>query len=147
MNQTTYLKNEAVTREWRIASAKGRILGKVAVAAATALMGKTKASWTPNVDSGDFVIVTDIEGVVTTGKKQSDKIYRFHSGWMGGLTELKLETMMANKPEKVLELAVKRMLPKTILGSHMLKRLKVYKGSAHPHVSQAPKPLGMLKPL
>ena len=141
MNQTTYLKQEAVAREWRVTSAKGQILGKVAVKVATALMGKTSASWTPNVDGGDFVIVTDIEGVVTTGRKQEGKIYRFHSGYMGGLTELKLETMMANKPEKVLELAVKRMLPKTIQGSHMLKRLKVYKGSAHPHTSQQPKPL------
>lgn len=141
MNQTTYLKQEAVTREWRITSAKGKILGDVAVRVAVALMGKTKANWTPNVDSGAFVVVTDIESVVVTGKKTSDKIYKFHSGYMGGLKEIPLETMMTKKPEQVLELAVKRMLPKTIQGSHMLKRLKVYKGAAHPHVSQSPAPL------
>jgi len=141
MNQTTYLKQEAVTREWRITSAKGKILGDVAVRVAVALMGKTKANWTPNVDSGAFVVVTDIESVVVTGKKTSDKIYKFHSGYMGGLKEIPLETMMTKKPEQVLELAVKRMLPKTIQGSHMLKRLKVYKGAAHPHVSQTPAPL------
>ena len=104
-------------------------------------MGKTKPDWTPNVDSGAFVVVTDIEGVVVTGKKSSDKLYKFHSGWMGGIKEIPLEVMMAKKPEQVLELAVKRMLPKTIQGSHMLKRLKVYKGAAHPHTSQQPKPL------
>ena len=141
MNQTTYLKQEAVVRDWRIASAKGQILGKVAVKVAEALMGKTKPDWTPNVDSGAFVVVTDIEGVVVTGKKSSDKLYKFHSGWMGGIKEIPLEVMMAKKPEQVLELAVKRMLPKTIQGSHMLKRLKVYKGAAHPHTSQQPKPL------
>lgn len=141
MNQTTYLKQEAVTREWRITSAKGKILGDVAVRVAVALMGKTKANWTPNVDSGAFVVVTDIESVVVTGKKTSDKIYKFHSGYMGGLKEIPLKTMMTKKPEQVLELAVKRMLPKTIQGSHMLKRLKVYKGAAHPHVSQTPAPL------
>jgi large subunit ribosomal protein L13 len=124
-----------------VSQAKGKILGDVAVRVAVALMGKTKANWTPNVDSGAFVVVTDIESVVVTGKKTSDKIYKFHSGYMGGLKEIPLETMMTKKPEQVLELAVKRMLPKTIQGSHMLKRLKVYKGSAHPHVSQSPKPL------
>ncbi len=141
MNQTTYLKQEAVHRDWLIESAKGKILGDVAVRVAVALMGKTTANWTPNVDSGAFVVVTDIESVVVTGKKTSDKIYKFHSGYMGGLKEIPLETMMTKKPEQVLELAVKRMLPKTIQGSHMLKRLKVYKGAAHPHVSQSPKPL------
>ncbi len=141
MNQTTYLKQEAVVRDWKVTSAKGKVLGDVAVRVAVALMGKTKANWTPNVDSGAFVVVTDIESVVVTGKKTSDKVYKFHSGWMGGLKEIPLETMMTKKPEQVLELAVKRMLPKTIQGSHMLKRLKVYKGAAHPHVSQSPTPL------
>jgi large subunit ribosomal protein L13 len=141
MNQTTYLKQEAVTPEWRITSIKGQILGKVAVKIADALMGKTKPNYTPNVDANVYVVVTDIESLVVTGKKQTDKTYRFHSGWMGGIKELSLETMMSKKPEQVLELAVKRMLPKTILGSHALKRLKVYKGSAHPHVAQSPKPL------
>lgn len=141
MNQTTYLKQEAVVRDWKVTSAKGKVLGDVAVRVAVALMGKTKANWTPNVDSGAFVVVTDIDSVVVTGKKTSDKVYKFHSGWMGGLKEISLETMMTKKPEQVLELAVKRMLPKTIQGSHMLKRLKVYKGSAHPHVSQSPTPL------
>ncbi len=141
MNQTTYLKQEAVTREWRITSAKGRVLGHVAVKVAEALMGKTKPNWTPNVDSGAYVVVTDVESLMVTGNKPQKKTYKFHSGYMGGLTELSFATLHAKKPEQVLELAVKRMLPKTIQGRHMLKRLKAYKGAAHPHTAQAPAPL------
>lgn len=141
MNQTTHLKQEAVNHEWRITSAKGQVLGDVAVRVAQALMGKNRANWTPTVDSGSFVVVTDVESLVVTGKKAENKLYKFHSGWMGGLKELSFETLHGKKPEQVLELAVKRMLPKTVQGSHQLKRLKVYKGAGHPHISQQPKPL------
>jgi large subunit ribosomal protein L13 len=141
MNQTTHLKLEDVNRAWHVTSAKGRVLGHVAVQVVNALMGKHNPSWTPTTDSGDYVIVTDVESLVVTGNKGKGKVYKFHSGWMGGLTELSFDTLHGKKPEQVLELAVKRMLPKTIQGSHQLKRLKVYKGAAHPHVSQQPKPL------
>jgi large subunit ribosomal protein L13 len=139
--QTTFVKNEQVNHAWHIASAKGKVLGPLAVKVATILMGKNKADWTPSTDNGDFVVVTDVEGLVFTGKKTEKKIYRFHSGFVGGIKEIPLGVMHETKPEEVFYLAVKRMLPKTIQGRHQLKRLKVYKGAAHPHVGQNPKPI------
>jgi large subunit ribosomal protein L13 len=139
--QTTFIKNEAVVRNWHHASAKGIVLGHLAVKVATILMGKNKADWTPSTDNGDFVVVTDVEGLVFTGKKAENKIYRFHSGFVGGIKEIPLGVMHAAKPEEVFYLAIKRMLPKTIQGRHQLKRLKVYKGSEHPHVGMKPKPI------
>lgn len=141
MNQTTLTKQEAVVRSWFHADAKGKVLGPLAVRVALALAGRTKVDWTPNVDAGGFVVVTNVESLVVTGKKATSKIYKTHSGWMGGLNEVNFARMQAKHPERILELAVKRMLPKTVIGTHMLKRLKCYKGAAHPHVSQAPKPL------
>lgn len=141
MNQTTLTKQEAIKRRWLVASAKATVLGPLAVRVANALMGRTKADWTPTVDGGDFVVVTDVEGLVVTRNKPEKKTYRFHSGYMGGLTELSFADLHAKHPERILELAVKRMLPKTIQGRHQLKRLKVYKGSAHPHAAQVPVPL------
>lgn len=139
--QTTFVKNEQVVRNWYHASAKGKVLGPLAVKVATALMGKLKADWTPSTDNGDFVVVTDVEGLVFTRNKAVKKIYRWHTGFVGGIKEVPLGVMHENNPEEVFFLAVKRMLPKTIQGRHQLKRLKIYKGSAHPHVGQAPKPL------
>jgi large subunit ribosomal protein L13 len=139
--QTTFVKNENVAHAWYYASAKGKVLGPLAVKAATALMGKLKADWTPSTDNGDYVVVTDVESLVFTGKKTINKVYRFHSGFIGGIKEIPLGVMHQSKPEEVFYLAVKRMLPKTIQGRHQLKRLKIYKGSAHPHVGQNPKPL------
>jgi large subunit ribosomal protein L13 len=139
--QTTFVKNEQVKNAWHIASAKGKVLGPLAVKVATILMGKNKADWTPSTDNGDFVVVTDVEGLVFTGKKTEKKIYRYHTGFVGGIKEIPLGVMHETKPEEVFYLAVKRMLPKTIQGRHQLKRLKVYKGSAHPHVGQNPKPI------
>jgi large subunit ribosomal protein L13 len=139
--QTTFAKQEEVVRAWYVASAKGKVLGPLATKAALALMGKLKTNWTPAVDGGDYVVVTDVEGLVFTGRKLVNKIYRFHSGFIGGIKEIPLGVMHQQKPEEVFMLAVKRMLPKSIQGRHQLKRLKVYKGSAHPHVGQNPKPL------
>jgi large subunit ribosomal protein L13 len=141
MNQTTLTKQESIQRTWRIASAKGKVLGPLAVRVANALMGRTKADWTPSVDGGDFVVVTDVEGLVVTGNKAVKKTYRFHSGYMGGLTELNFATLHGSHPDRVLQLAVKRMLPKTIQGREQLKRLKIYAGSAHPHAAQKPSTL------
>jgi large subunit ribosomal protein L13 len=139
--QTTFVKNEQVVRNWHVASAKGKVLGPLAVKAATALMGKNKADWTPSTDNGDFVVITDVEGLVFTRNKAVKKIYRWHTGFVGGIKEVPLGIMHEQNPEEVFYLAVKRMLPKTIQGRHQLKRLKVYKGAAHPHVGQGPKPL------
>ncbi|MBA2480841.1 MAG: 50S ribosomal protein L13 [Planctomycetes bacterium] len=139
--QTTFAKQEAVKRNWYFASAKGRVLGPLATQIAVVLMGKTRPDWTPSTDSGDYVVVTEVENLVFTGRKIERKKYRFHSGYMGGITELSLGTLHAKKPEMILQLAVKRMLPKTIQGRHQLKRLKVFKGAAHGHTSQKPLPL------
>ncbi len=139
--QTTFVKSEEVARAWHVASAKGKILGPLATRIAVALMGKLKPNWTPQTDAGDYVVVTDVEGLEFTGKKLEKKLYRFHSGFIGGIKEIPLGVMHQSKPEDVIYLAVKRMLPKTIQGRHQLKRLKIYKGSAHPHIGQGPKPL------
>lgn len=139
--QTTFVRQEDVTRAWFITSAKGAVLGALATRVAVALMGKTKPNWTPSTDGGDYVIVTDVEGLVFTGKKLEKKIYRFHSGFIGGIKEIPLGTMHKDNPEEVFYLAVKRMLPKTIQARQMLKRLKVVKGSAHGHLGQTPAPL------
>ena len=141
MSQTTFAKLEEVNRAWYLASAKGKVLGPLATRIAVALMGKLKPAWTPSTDAGDYVVVTDVEGLVFTGKKLEKKIYRFHSGFIGGIKEIPLGVMHQDKPEEVLFLAVKRMLPKTIQARHMLKRLKIVKGSTHPHVGQNPQPL------
>lgn len=139
--QTTFVRQEDVTRAWFHASAKGKVLGPLATRIAVALMGKIKPNWTPSTDAGDYVVVTDVESLVFTGKKLEKKIYRFHSGFIGGIKEVPLGVMHQDKPEEVLFLAVKRMLPKTIQARHMLKRLNIYKGAAHPHIGQDPKPL------
>lgn len=139
--QTTFVRQEDVTRTWYQVSAKGKVLGHVATRVAVALMGKLKPNWTPSTDAGDYVVVTDVEGLVFTGKKLTKKIYRFHSGFIGGIKEIPLGVMHQDKPEEVFFLAVKRMLPKTIQARHMLKRLKICKGSEHGHAGQEPKPL------
>jgi large subunit ribosomal protein L13 len=138
MHQTTHPKFETAERNWYIASAKGEVLGHIAIRIAKTLMGKRKASYSGAVDQGDFVVVTDIEKLVVTGNKAEGKIYRFHTGFIGGLQELSFATLHAHNPEKVLMLAVRRMLPKTRAARGMLKRLKMYKGEAHPHAAQNP---------
>lgn len=139
--QTTFPKVETAKRDWYILSAKNQVLGQLATKIATALMGKRKPSWEPSVDQGDFVVVTDVEKLVVTGNKAQDKIYRFHSGFIGGLTEYSFARMQEKRPEDILKLAVRRMLPKTNQARGQMARLKLYKGSSHPHVGQAPKPL------
>ncbi len=136
--QTTYPKIEAAQRSWYVTSAKGQILGKLATKIAQALMGKRKPSWHPAVDQGDFVVVTDIESIAVTGNKAEGKIYRFHTGFIGGLQEFSFATMQEKRTEDVIKLAVRRMLPKTVQARSMIARLKLYKGSAHPHLAQNP---------
>ena len=138
MSKTFLLRKEDVVRRWIHIDAKDVILGKLAVQAAVALMGKDCPTFTPGVDSGAFIVVTNAELVKVTGKKESNKKYRWHTGYIGGLKEKSLEEMRSQKPEKVVQLAVRRMLPKNKLGRNMLKRLKVYAGADHPHEAQSP---------
>ena len=138
MSKTFLLRKEDVVRRWLHIDARDVILGKLAVHAAVALMGKDCPTYTPGVDSGGFIVVTNAELVKVTGKKEANKKYRWYTGYIGGLKEKSLEAMRATKPEKVIQLAVRRMLPKNKLGRNMLKRLKVYAGAEHPHEAQAP---------
>lgn len=141
MHQTTFLHPSKVNRSWYQVSAKGQVLGRLAAKVATVLMGRTKADWTQHVDNGDFVIVTDCESIEVTGNKLENHIYRFHSGFFGGLNLTPLGKLKEKHPERVIELAVKRMLPKNHQGREMAKRLKVYKGASHPHTGAKPQPL------
>ncbi|MEJ7555309.1 MAG: 50S ribosomal protein L13 [Aquificaceae bacterium] len=137
--KTYHVRKEDVVRSWWVVDAQGKILGRLASQIARVLMGKHKPYYQPDVDCGDFVIVLNADKVVVTGKKLEQKKYYFHSNYPGGLKERTLAWMLEHKPEEVIRLAVKRMLPKNRLGHRMLKRLKVYRGSEHPHVAQQPK--------
>jgi large subunit ribosomal protein L13 len=130
-----------VERKWYVIDAEGKALGRVASEVAKILRGKNKPEFTPHVDAGDFVIVINAEKVLLTGKKLEQKIYRHHSGFPGGMKETKAKHMMEAKPEKVMELAVKGMLPKNSLGRAMYRKLNVYKGSEHQHQAQKPEVL------
>ncbi len=132
-----------VERKWYIVDATGQILGRLASKVAEILMGKHKPIYTPNVDTGDYVIVINAEKIRVTGKKLLDKIYYRHTGYMGHLKEEKLISLLNRRPEAVIKIAVKGMLPKNSLGRKMLKKLKVYKGNEHPHIAQKPEILNL----
>jgi large subunit ribosomal protein L13 len=119
------------------------VLGRVATEIANVLRGKNKPTFTPSVDTGDFVIVVNAEKIALTGKKFSDKTYYSHSGYVGGLKEISAAKLIEKKPEDLLKKAVKGMLPKNKLARHMLKKLKIYAGEAHPHAAQNPKNLNI----
>jgi large subunit ribosomal protein L13 len=133
--------SKEITRDWVIVDAQDKILGRLASVIAQRLRGKHKPEFAPHMDAGDFVVVVNAEKVKVTGRKLDQKIYYRHSGWIGGLKETVLKDMMATKPDQVLIKAVKGMLPKNRLGRQMLKKLKVYSGTEHPHAAQQPKPL------
>lgn len=135
---TTMAKKENIERKWYVLDAAGKPLGRTAVTAANILRGKTKADFTPNVDCGDFVIIINCDKAVLTGKKLEQKTYYHHSGWIGGLKEVKYRAMMEQRPELAMELAVKGMLPKNSLGRAALTRLKLYKGAEHNNAAQKP---------
>jgi large subunit ribosomal protein L13 len=139
--KTFVLRKEDVQRRWTLIDATDQVLGRLAARAARILMGKERPDYTPGVDSGDFVVVTNARKVRATGRKEERKLYRRHTGHIGGLIEEPLAKLRARKPEKVVELAVKRMLPKNNSGMHMLRRLKVYADGEHPHAAQAPQKL------
>ncbi|WP_045221669.1 50S ribosomal protein L13 [Desulfonatronum thioautotrophicum] len=128
-------------REWYVVDAEDKILGRLASTIAGRLRGKHKPEFVPHMDNGDFIVVINAEKVKVTGAKLDQKMYNRHSGYMGGLKQTKLRTMLQKKPEHVLEHAVKGMLPKNRLGRALLKKLKVYPGSEHPHAAQQPKTL------
>ncbi|SHF02695.1 50S ribosomal protein L13 [Alkalibacter saccharofermentans] len=138
---TVMAKSGEVERKWFVVDADGKTLGRLASEVAKILRGKNKPIYTPHVDTGDFVIVINAEKIVLTGKKLDQKMYRRHSGYIGGMKEMSYRKLLAEKPEFVIEKAVKGMLPHNILGRQMFKKLKVYKGSEHPHAAQKPEVL------
>ena len=139
--KTYRIKPEEVNRQWHLIDAEGKVLGRLASEIAKLLRGKHKPYYQPDVDCGDYVVVVNAEKIRITGKKLSQKVYYRHSNYPGGLKERTLKWMIENKPEEVIRLAVRRMLPKNRLGHRMLKKLKVYRGSEHPHSAQKPQPL------
>ena len=139
MNNTTYsIKKSEIERKWYIIDAANKPLGRVATEAAKLLRGKHKPTYTPNMDAGDHVIIINCSEVVFTGKKLDQKVYRHHSGYIGGMKETTAREMMAKSPEKVMSLAVTGMLPHTRLGRQMAKKLRVYAGSEHENAAQKP---------
>lgn len=135
---TTMAKVETIERKWYVVDAAGKPLGRVAAAVASILRGKIKTDFTPNVDCGDHVIVINADKIILTGKKLDQKEHITHSGWIGGLKRVKYSKLMADRPEKAVELAVWGMLPKNSIGRTSIRRLKVYKGTEHNHMAQKP---------
>ncbi|NLL53372.1 MAG: 50S ribosomal protein L13 [Peptococcaceae bacterium] len=135
---TQFAKANEVERKWYVIDAAGVPLGRVAAEAARLLRGKHKPIFTPNVDTGDFVIIINAEKTVLTGNKLDQKMYRRHSGYPGGLKEMTYRVLMSKNPERAMEHAVKGMLPHNKLGAQMYRKLKVYRGPEHPHLAQKP---------
>ena len=135
---TTMANKATIERKWYVLDAAGKPMGKTAALAADLLRGKLKPIYTPHVDCGDFVIIINAEQAVLTGKKLEEKYYRRHSGWIGGLKEIKYKDLMANRPEFAMTLAVKGMLQKNNMAAGQLTRLKVYRGAEHKHAAQKP---------
>ncbi len=135
---TTMAKKENVERKWYVLDAAGKPLGRTAVVAANLLRGKLKTDFTPNVDCGDYVIIVNCGKAVLTGNKLEKKKYQHHTGWIGGLKEVKYSTLMEERPEFAMELAVKGMLPKNSIGRAAMTRLKLYAGPEHDNAAQKP---------
>lgn len=141
--KTFSAKAHEVKRDWYIVDASNKTLGRLAAQIAHRLRGKHKAEYTPHVDTGDYIVVTNVEAIKVTGRKFKDKIYYSHTGFPGGIKEISFEKLQAKHPERVLERAVKGMLPKNSLGREMYRKLKIYVGSEHPHAAQQPKTLNI----
>ncbi len=135
---TTLAKKETVSRKWYVLDAAGKPLGRTAATAAVLLRGKHKPDYTPNVDCGDFVVIINAGQAVLTGNKLQQKYYRRHSGWIGGLKEVKYDRLMSERPELAMELAVEGMMAKNTLGKNAMGRLHVYAGAEHKHEAQKP---------
>lgn len=141
--KTYSAKKADIQREWFVVDAAGQTLGRLATRIATVLRGKHKPIYTPSMDTGDFVIVVNADKIAVTGRKLDQKTYYRYSGYPGGLTETSLRRMLQTHPTRVIEFAVRGMLPKNRLGRAMIKKLKVYAGGTHPHAAQQPKPLNV----
>ena len=138
---TVMPKESAIDRKWFLVDAEGKVLGRLATRVAHVLRGKHKPTFAPHLDVGDHVVVINAGKVHLTGRKLTDKMYRWHSGYIGGLREVSAERMLRSHPERVVEWAVQGMLPKGRLGRAMARKLKVYRGADHPHAAQKPEPL------
>ncbi|MCI0396803.1 MAG: 50S ribosomal protein L13 [Chloroflexi bacterium] len=141
MNKTYVTKPAEIERRWFVVDAEGQTLGRLASQIATILRGKHKPIYSPSVDCGDFVVVVNAEKIQVTGRRIEQKMYYHHSGYQGGLTEISLRQQLEKHPTRVLEAAVRGMLPKNKLGRQMLRKLKIYAGPEHPHKAQQPEPL------
>ncbi len=139
--KTISAKAEDVKRDWFLVDADGKTLGRLATEIASRLRGKHKTIYTPHVDTGDYIVVINAEKVRVSGNKAKDKMYYQHSGYMGGLKATNFSDMIERSPERVIEIAVKGMLPKNPLGREMYRKLKVYAGPQHQHAAQQPQPL------
>jgi large subunit ribosomal protein L13 len=139
--KTYSAKPQEIEGKWHIVDAEGQVLGRIATRIADILRGKNKPEFTPHVDCGDFVVIINAEKVKVTGKKETQKLYRHHSGYPGGFKTESLQSLRARKPVAIIEKAVRGMLPHTRLGDHQFTKLKVYAGAEHPHAAQQPQPL------
>jgi len=139
---TPMVRAAAVRHDWFVVDAADQVLGRLASAVARVLSGKHRPDWVGHLDTGGFVVVTNAERVRLTGRKTEDKVYRRHSGYPGGLKTVAARDLQSKYPERLIEEAVRGMLPKTKLGRRQLRKLKVYRGAQHPHQAQQPKPLG-----
>ena len=135
---TVMPKESEIERRWFVVDAQGQVLGRLASRVASILRGKHKPTFTPHLDLGDHVVVINAEKIHLTGRKLTDKVYRWHTGYIGGLREVSAGTMLRSHPERVIEWAVEGMLPKNRLGRAMAKKLRVYRGGDHPHAAQQP---------
>ena len=141
--RTEYPSKQEIKRDWHVIDAQGAVLGRVATRAAGLLMGKHKTNYVPSLDTGDHVVIVNAAKVVLTGQKENQKLYRRHTGYPGGLIETGARRMRETRPERMLELAIAGMLPKTKLGKQMYRKLNVYAGEHHPHQAQKPVPLAV----
>ena len=139
--KTFSAKPETVKRDWFVIDATDKVLGRLATEVASRLRGKHKAEFTPHVDTGDYIVIVNAEKIRVTGKKEKDKFYHKHSGYIGGMKSTALGKMRQEHPERIIEIAVKGMLPKNPLGRAMFRKLKVYAGPEHQHQAQQPQPL------
>lgn len=143
MKTTISAKPESVERDWYVVDATDKTLGRLATEVARRLRGKHKPIYTPHVDTGDYIVVINAEKIKVTGRKTTDKVYYHHTGFPGGIKSITFEKLIIKKPQQVIELAVKGMLPRNSLGRTMMRKLKIYAGSEHPHAAQQPKELAL----
>ena len=141
MNKTSVPSIDSIERQWYLVDAENQTLGRLATEVASVLRGKNKATYTPHLDTGDFVVVVNADKIRVSGNKSQQKLYRRHSGRPGGMKVETFEHLQERLPERIVEKAIKGMLPHNALGRQLFRKLKVYKGSEHPHAAQQPKPL------